>query len=317
MIWGILAGVTWALGTVTLGYVLAMAPFVSTAQALFLAPFVSTFLHDGCSAVWMLLFNGVRGELPKVGKALRTRSGRFVAVAGLIGGPVGMTGYMLAVNNMGASVGAVASAIFPAIGAILAHIFLKERMQWYRWIFLLCTLAGVFGISAGGSVEIKNVGLGLLGVFMCSFGWGIEAVILAKCLTDPAVKDAYALQIRQTTSALVYGAVLLPILRGWGFTARLFVRDNLLLCGLIALAALFSTGSYLMYYRAIGRIGPSKAMALDVTYSAWAMILTVVIFRDTSAVTPVSVLCCAVVLICSVLAAADFRELLPKRKKDG
>lgn len=39
---------------------------------------------------------------------------------------------------------------------------------------------------------------------------GIEAVILAKCMQDPEVKDEYALQIRQTTSALTYGLVILP-----------------------------------------------------------------------------------------------------------
>ena len=52
MRFGILAGITWALETVVLGIALAMMPFVSTEQAVFLAPFVSTFLHDACSALW-------------------------------------------------------------------------------------------------------------------------------------------------------------------------------------------------------------------------------------------------------------------------
>ena len=46
MIYGVLAGVTWALETIILGVALAMSPFVETEQAIFLAPFVSTFLHD-------------------------------------------------------------------------------------------------------------------------------------------------------------------------------------------------------------------------------------------------------------------------------
>ena len=36
-----------------------------------------------------------------------------------------MTGYVIAVKYMGASVGAVASAVYPAIGSLLAYIFLK------------------------------------------------------------------------------------------------------------------------------------------------------------------------------------------------
>ena len=136
MIYGILAGVTWALETIILGVALAMTPFVSTEQAVFLAPFVSTFLHDSCSAIWATIYNGVRGNLKNVWKAFKTKSGKFVVLAAVIGGPIGMTGYVMAVNYMGASIGAVASAIFPAIGAVLAYIFLKEKMQWYRWILL-------------------------------------------------------------------------------------------------------------------------------------------------------------------------------------
>lgn len=134
MIAGILAGMTWALETLVIGFALAMSQFVSTEQAVFLAPFVSTFIHDAFSAVWACAYNGVKGNLKNIIKALKTRSGKFVVLAAIIGGPVSMTGYIMAINNMGASVGAVASAIFPAIGAVLAHIFLKEKMQWYRWI---------------------------------------------------------------------------------------------------------------------------------------------------------------------------------------
>ncbi len=146
MLAGILAGVTWAVETVVLGIALAMSPFVSTEQAIFLAPFVSTFLHDLFSAIWSCVYNGVRGNLPNVWNALKTKSGKFVALAAVIGGPVGMTGYVLSVNYMGASIGAVASAIFPAIGAVLAYIFLKERMKWYQWVFLILALVGVYGL---------------------------------------------------------------------------------------------------------------------------------------------------------------------------
>ncbi len=89
---GILAGVTWAVETIILGVALSMTPFVSTEQAVLLAPFVSTFIHDAFSAVWACIYNGIRGNLRGVIRALKTRSGRFVALAAVIGGPVGMTG---------------------------------------------------------------------------------------------------------------------------------------------------------------------------------------------------------------------------------
>ena len=316
MLFGFLAGITWALETVTLGIALEASPFVSTEQAVFLAPFVGTFLHDLFSAFWMLLFNGVRGELPRVVSAWRSKAGRLVMLAAVIGGPVGMTGYVLAIHAMGSSVGAVASAAYPAVGAVLAFLFLKEKMPWYRWVFLLLTLGGVYGLSYSPSIEGGNFLLGLLGVLMCSFGWGSEAVILARCLRDAQIRNTYALQIRQTTSAIVYGAVLLPILKGWGFTAKLFTSHTGLLLPILALAALFATTSYLCYYRSIARIGASKSMALNVTYAAWALVFTSIVKQDTSVFTPLTVVCTAVVLVCGILAAADPKQVFHRHSSN-
>jgi len=310
---GIIAGITWALETIILGIALSKSQFVSSEQAIMLAPFVSTFVHDAFSAIWATIYNAVRGNLRKVWNGLtKTRSGKFVVIAAVIGGPVGMTGYVMAVNYMGASIGAVASAIFPAIGAVLAFFFLKEKMQWYRWLLLIFTLLGVYGLSYSPDLAMSNYVLGIAGALMCSFGWGIEAVILAKCLQDPELKDEYCLQIRQTTSALVYGVIILPVLKGWGFTVSLFTSGTGTLIPTIILAALFATVSYLFYYRAIAQIGASKAMALNVSYSAWAIVFTVLLLRDTSVLTPITICCALVVILCGILAAADYKELFSK-----
>lgn len=312
MIAGIIAGVTWAVATVVLGIALGMRSFCSTEQAVFLAPFVSTFLHDAFSAIWSAVYNGVKGNLPNVWKAFRTKSGKFVVLAAVIGGPVGMTGYVMAVNYMGASIGAVASAIFPAVGTVLAVIFLKEKMKWHQWVFLGLTLLGVYGLSYSPELQIENFMLGILGALMCAFGWGFEAVILAKSLTDPEITDEYALQIRQITSAVTYGVVIIPVLKGWNFTASLFAVNTGWLIPTIAIAGLFATVSYLFYYKAISQIGASKAMALNVTYCTWSIVFTVLILRDTSVLTPSTIICAATVLVCGIFAAADIKEIFKK-----
>ena len=308
---GVIAGITWALETLILGIALKMAPFISTQEAITLAPFVSTFIHDGFSAIWATLYNSLRGNEREVRKILKTQSGKFVILAAIIGGPVGMTGYVLTVNNLGPSIGAVASAIFPAVGAVLAYFFLKEKMEWYQWMFLVITLLGVYGLSNSSTLNVRNLSLGLIGIIMCTFGWGIEAVILAKSLKNDDVKDAYALQIRQTTSAIVYGGIILPIINGWPLVISLFTNpktEEVVL--VIALAGLFATISYLFYYKAISKIGPSKAMALDVTYAAWAVIFTVLFFHDVHIITKSSIVCTAVGLVCGILSATDYRELI-------
>lgn len=314
MLCGIFAGITWALETVILGMALSMAPFVSDAQAVFLAPFVSTFLHDAMSALFLLCVNGWKGRLKEIFGICKTKTFPLLLVSSAIGGPVGMTGYLLAVNYMGASAGAVASAIYPAIGAVLAYVFLKEKIRWYQWIFLLCTLLGVWGLSASPDLAIKNLGIGLLGVFLCSFGWGTEGMILSKCMREKGIASGDALQLRQLVSALIYGFILLPCLKGWSFTAGLFSAAGIAVLATVAAAAFFATVSYLLYYRAIAALGTAKAMGLNITYTAWAMFFSVVLLRDMGVLKVRTIVCALLVVVCGVLAAVDLKELLKKEQ---
>lgn len=60
MIAGILAGMTWSLETLVIGLALAMSQFVSTEQVIFLAPFVSTFIHDAFLQFGHVLIMGLK-----------------------------------------------------------------------------------------------------------------------------------------------------------------------------------------------------------------------------------------------------------------
>ena len=314
MITGILGGVAWALETVILGIALRMAPFVSSEQALLLAPFIATFLHDALSAVYLLLYNALRGNLGALGAMCRQKSTLWIVLSSAIGGPVGMTGYVLAVRYLGASVGAVASAVYPAIGTVLACLFLGEKRKWYQWCLLAATLLGVYGLSYSPDLNASNVGLGLLGALLCAFGWGIEAVILAKCLKDDTLNKECVLAVRQVVSASVFGTVLLPLLGGWGMTVSLFTEDTGWLLPTLGAAALCATVSYLLYYAAIRRVGASRAMALNVTYTAWAIVLGALLLGDFSALNPVTLLLAAVIVVCGILSATDWGELFGKKQ---
>lgn len=307
---GILAGVLWGLDTVILGVALAMSPFTSTEQAILLAPFVSTFLHDAFSSIWMLLYMGVRKQYKQVIKALKTKSGKFIVLGALLGGPIGMSGYVAAINYIGPAYTAIISALFPALGALLSYIFLKEKMKPVQLIGLFVSIAGiiVLGYTPGGG-DMKNVVLGFACALLCCLGWAAEAVICAYGLRDPDVSDEQALQIRQLTSAVFYGVVILTVIKAWGFTIELVPTKATLI---IMIAALFGTGSYLFYYRAIATIGASKAMALNITYSAWSIVFSVILLHTLPDAK--SIICGIVIVIGSLVAAADIKEIFGKKK---
>lgn len=273
MLTGLAAGIFWALDTVILGIALAMTGFTSTEQAVMLAPFVSTFLHDTCSAVWMFLYMGIRKQYKQILRALTTRSGRFIILGAVLGGPIGMSGYVAAIHYIGPAYTAIISSMYPALGALLSYVFLKEKMSKRQLAGLLVSILGVIVLSyAPGSGTGQHFGLGILCACICCIGWASEAVICAYGMKDPNITDEHALQIRQVVSSLVYGGIILNVLRGWKVMGNLEISGEI--CT-IALAALAGTVSYLCYYKAIQRIGPTKAMALNITYAAWSVVFSV------------------------------------------
>lgn len=310
MRFGLFSGVLWGLDTVVLGIALSMAPFIDTPEAIAFAAVASSFLHDAACAIWLAIYMGVRGRLKDTLAALKTRSGLVVIAGALLGGPIGMTGYVIAINNIGAAYTAIISAFYPALGAFLSYVLLKEKMGAKQIASLIVALFGVMAmgyISAGDS-EMGNTTIGLVGAILAVIGWGSEAVLCAWGMKDDAVDNETALQIRETASALVYGIAVLPLFGAWGFTAHAIPNFA---TGIVALSALAGTASYLFYYKGISVIGAAKAMALNISYSAWAVAFGFIL--QGTVPTPATVFFCILILVGTILAASDWNELFGRK----
>lgn len=270
---GLAAGLTWAIDTILIGWVLASTTFMEFSEIAMAAPLLSTFLHDTFSAIWMTILMGFRGELKETFSKLKTRSGRFVVLAALLGGPVGMTFYVLSVDSIGASFTASISSIFPAVGAFFAFLLLKDRLGLKNWLGLLISIAATIMLSYSGDlISGSTVSIGLIFILFCIFGWGMESVIIAYGMKDDEVSPFQALMIRQTTSAIVFGALIIPILLDHSYTVHVASSNTFWFIGLIALAG---TLSYIFYYQAIKLIGPVRSMALNISYVAFAIFLDI------------------------------------------
>ena len=307
MKYGILSGATWGLDTVILAMAVAMAPFVGASQA----PIASALIHDVISALLLLVYMGVRRRLRHTLEALRTRSGKVVVLAALLGGPVGMSGYLVAISNIGPSYTAIISTFYPAVGTVLAFALLGERMRPRQMVALAVALCAIIAIGWSSSTEPTsgNAILGVAAALACVIGWGSEAVILTWGMRDDAVDNETALQIRQTTSGMAYLLVVAPVAGALGFS---FSAAPTPASAVIALAAIAGTTSYLFYYKALGSIGASRGMALNISYSAWAVVFALVL--QATVPTPLQVVGCLVLLAGTVLAATpDWSELVPGR----
>ena len=307
--YGFFSGALWGLDTVVLAIALAMIPFDGFDQS----ALAGAVLHDVACAVILVVYMALRGRLKDTWAALRTRPGKSVIAAALLGGPIGMSGYLIAIDNIGPGLTAIISTFYPALGTLLAFILLKERMAPRQIVALLVALGAIVatGWSATSeSISGGNAILGVAGALACVIGWGSEAVILTWGMRDEAVDNEVALQIRETTSALVYLFVVAPIAGVFGFTLHSLAH---LSAGVVALAGLAGTASYLFYYKALSAIGASRGLALNISYSAWAIIFALA-FPPHTIPTLTQVICCVVILVGTVLAAtSNWGDLLPKR----
>lgn len=315
MLFGILSGILWALDTTILSIALSLAPFSdNTAQTIAFAAITSSALHDVLCAFWMALYMGLKGRLREILSAVRTKSGKVVLLGALLGGPIGMTGYVIAINNIGPAYTAIISAFYPTFGTLLAVLLLKERLSVLRLISLGVALLAIIGMSLD-ALDIKggtgNAELGVLCALLCVIGWGSEAVLCACGMRDAAIDNEIALQIRETTSGIVYALVVLPAFGAYSFlTTVVPTSANTTL----ACAALAGTASYLFYYKAIAKIGAAKGMALNISYSAWSVFLGFILLDQTP--TALEVVYCLVIIVSTVLAATDWKELAMSKKTD-
>lgn len=303
MKWGIFSGALWGLDTSILALALVFVPFLDASES----SLSSALLHDVTAALVLLVYMGLRGRLRDSLAALKTQSGRAVMLGALLGGPFGMTGYLIAINHIGPGFTAIISTFYPAVGTVLAFVFLKERMSPKQIIALLSALGAIvmIGYSSTQTVTEGNPVLGVIAALACVFGWGSEAVILAWGMRDDVVDNETALHIRETTSALVYVIVVAPIAGIVGFTLRAIPTAG---TGVIAIAAIAGTASYLFYYKAIDTVGASRGMALNISYSAWAVIFAFLLQGTVPSV--LQIVCCVVILVGTVLAATpNWKEL--------
>lgn len=314
MKFGLASGLLWALDTVILGIALAMSPFVDTAEAIALASIVGAALHDVFCAAWLFLYMAFRRRLKDTSAALKTRGGKIVMLGALLGGPVGMTGYVISISNIGAAYTAIISSFYPAFGAVLAVAILKEKMLARQVISLLAALVGVvvMGYLAADTTITGDPLLGVLGAVACVVGWGSEAVLGAWGMRDESVDNETALQIRETTSALVYCVLILPLFGALDFTLSTILSAAE---GIIGLAAAAGAASYLFYYKGIAVIGAAKGMALNISYSAWAVLFGAILLGTSPGL--IESVCCVVVFAGTVLAASDWKALFAWKGRIG
>jgi len=206
----LMSGMIWSSDGLILGKGLAEEPFGSPALWLF-APLLAAGLHDFCAACLSLAINGAQGKGREVIRTLRSKAGRACIWGALLGAPLGMGGYLMALSMAGPAYVLPITSLYPAIAALLALVFLKERVSLRAWGGLALCVIGAIAIGytppegAGGGLFY----LGIAFAFLAAFGWAAEGV----CVTSGMdfIEPAVALNVYQIVSSLLYAGIIVPL----------------------------------------------------------------------------------------------------------
>ena len=272
---GISSGFLWAVNGLVLSLLMGSELMKNYSEGIiFFLPLVFAGFNDLFAGLFVLGYNGVLGKLKMLLPALKTKTGKRVCFAGLIGGPVGQCSYIMGISLAGPAYAIPISALCPMFGTILSFIFLKEKINLKTFICIVGCIVGTFVLSyTKPTGNYPYFYLGVLFSLLASFSWGIEATIVSYA-TKEELEEEVILNIRELISGISILFIVLPCLNlfsSFGTTIQsLNVIKYLLFSGL------FAGLSYLLYYKGMNLNGVSKGMALNSTFSLWSVVLSVI-----------------------------------------
>lgn len=242
---------------------------VSIEDAGILLPLACTAVNDVSAAVFLLVVNGLRGVLHLI-HTVYSRSGAFLCMGALLGGPLGQVSYCLGILWAGPTYALALSALYPVIGCILARVFLHQRMTVRMSVGIVLAVAGA--IITGFSPPDFTAHLllpGMLCALLAAFCWGSEIVLAVRGMDE--IEPDLAITVRESISGAVLFVMTIVLFPGSG-TFQVLSAEPMVL-GTLVVAGIVAGISYFLWYAVNRAIGCARGMASNATYIIWGVLL--------------------------------------------
>lgn len=234
-------------------------------------PFALVELRVGLAALFLVPLLAWHGGL----KTLWRRAGVLLLV-GLINSALPFVLYAWALLSIPAGFAAITNATAPLFAALIAWLWLKDRLSATAVIGLLIGLCGVvilvwpkidFGADAPGWA--------VLACLAATLSYGVAASVTKRHLTGVA-------PLAIAAGSQLYAALLVAPLAWWHWPQHNPGVEPWLAAGVLALGC---TGiAYILFFRLIASVGPARAIAVTFLIPAFGM-LWGVLFLDESVTT--------------------------------
>ncbi len=272
----------------------ALSAFVIT----YLLGALGSAINDTVSAIWCIGIAAAKGKLGDFFRTLKTKPGRMMMLAALLGGPIASTAYIVALQMAGSIVIPI-TALCPAIGAIMARILFKQKLT-PRMLLGIAICFGatlMIGSTSLGGDAPEGLMLGILIAFIAAFGWGLEGCIAG--YGTSMIDYEIGITIRQTTSGLSNLIILVPIMAimagNFGLAPSLIGQAVTSSDAMIwfVVSGFFAVFAYSLWYKGNSMCGAALGMACNGAYSFWGpffcwLILGVFVGQEGWALAPIA-----------------------------
>jgi drug/metabolite transporter (DMT)-like permease len=256
-------------------------------------PFAIAELRIAIAAAVLLALLAWRGGL----RELAPNVGRLVFL-GSVNSAIPFALFAYAALSITAGMAAIINATASLFGALVAWLWLRERLTALQWLGVAIGFAGVLWLTGGKSgFQLGGTGLAILAGLVATFSYGIAANATKHYLSG--VRPLAIAAGSQSAAAVL----LLPFsIAAWPDLPP----TPLDWLSVVALGV-FCTGlAYILYFRLIARVGPAKTMTVAYLIPAFAMLWGALFLAET--VTPAMLAGCAVILVGTSLATGLVRR---------
>ncbi|BAL25252.1 DMT family transporter [Azoarcus sp. KH32C] len=253
-------------------------------------------LRVGLAAAVLLPVLAWRGHT----RLLKERAGALLFV-GLTNSALPFVLYAWASLSVTAGFASIVNATSPLFAALVAWLWLKDRLSPTSMVGLLLGLLGVVLLVWGkASFRAGGSGWAVLACLAATLNYGIAANFTKRYLTGV---DPMAI----ATGSQLYAALLLAPFAVWLWPAGHPGREAWLAVILLAVGC---TGiAYVLYFRLIANIGPARAIAVTFLIPVFGMLWGALLLDEV--VTSNMIAGCAVILGGTGLATG-FLKLRPR-----
>jgi drug/metabolite transporter (DMT)-like permease len=204
------------------------------------------------------------------------RDWRRFALIGVLNSSIPFSLYAFAALYLPASYSAIFNSATSLLGAAFAAIWLAEPMTFRKLIGLAMGVGGVALVAGLGGAETDAN-------FFLATGACLAAAVSYATVGVYVRKYARDLEPRAIAGAsqMIAAALLLPLLA----IDQPKTLDFGIAANLAGLAVLSSGVAYLLYYRLLADVGPSKALTVTFLIPAFAMLWGAVFLHETITLT--------------------------------